>query len=956
MLEDESELDIVLTPPLSTEDKSSVSFINNKSSKLSKLAIIGIVGRFPDASSHEELWELLERGLVVHREVPNNRFDAKTYTDVTEKSRNISHTPYGCWIANPGLCDPRQATIGERNAAQDIDTYFITGGVRALGPGRINYHFGFSGPSFGIDTACSSSAAAIQLACTSLWSGDCDTAIVGGVSCMTNPDIFAGLSRGQFLSKKGPCATFDNDVDGYCRADGIGKVIIKRLDDALSDNDNVLGLILGTATNHSADAVSITHPHGSTQEVLYRSILDKASVDPLDIDYVGMHGKGTQAGDCTEMQSVTNAFAPRNRKRGPERPLYLGAVKANIGHGEAASGVQKSLKSKLFENLAPVLITDAQNLSPIIIQVGVVCLEIALARLWQSWSIKPAVILGHSLGEYAVFCVSGVLLVSDTIYLTGTKAQLLVKECCVCTHTMIAVQGSISSTTEALKHVPLPANIACLNSTHETVLSGESGEMSNIANGLCQLGFKCNQLRVPFAFHSDQINPILDQFENLAGSVNFSKAEIPIISSAMGRRLDESEAIDAVYLRNHARDTVNFLGGLVSAQRTGIINQQTIWLEIGPHPVCLNMPGLLLENKKHTLSTTTIYIVTREEIDCDTAVVSTESDLSKPGLREVATGHIVNGTMICPSSLYADMAMTICNYAYKLIRPEVTDLGIDVVNMKVPKPLAAKPDGSQVLKLTAMLNAKAGIFLVAAKSICLNGNENAYLLRSKIDWLKDAEKRGKARKVGRGLAYELFSALVDYDFKYRGMEEVILHSDNMEATSQIVFQTTEKDGTFMCSPYWIDLRHYCQCLGCYGYLFADLGIDSLMSLTVSGRMREELEIDIHSHDFNDTLTIGAFKSFISKFEKQKSVSSRSDSPTTCLDQSTPNLLEDSNFTTPIEDCSDQMEENDLGTIIRAVIAEEMGIDSDNIEDTADLATLGLDSLMILSILRNLRER
>ena len=101
----------------------------------------------------------------------------------------------------------------EINAAQEVDTYYITGGVRAFGPGRINYHFGFSGPSFSIDTACSSSMAAVQLACTSLWAKDCDTAIVGGLSCMTNSDIFAGLSRGQFLSKNGPCATFDNDAD-----------------------------------------------------------------------------------------------------------------------------------------------------------------------------------------------------------------------------------------------------------------------------------------------------------------------------------------------------------------------------------------------------------------------------------------------------------------------------------------------------------------------------------------------------------------------------------------------------------------------------------------------------------------------------------------------------------------------------------------------------------------------
>jgi 3-oxoacyl-(acyl-carrier-protein) synthase len=371
-------------------------FTGSGSSSTGKLAIVGMAGRFPDAASHELLWELLEKGLAVHREVPPDRFPVKTHVDPTGKTMNTSHTPFGCWIENPGLFDPRFFNMSPReafqtdpmqrmalstafealemsgytpnrtpstrldrigtfygqtsddwreiNAAQEVDTYFITGGVRAFGPGRINYHFGFSGPSFNVDTACSSSAAALQLAYTSLCAKDCDTAIVGGLSCMTNSDIFAGLSRGQFLSKTGPCATFDNDADGYCRADGVGTIIMKRLEDAISDKDNVLAVILGSATNHSADAVSITHPHGGTQEILYRSILRKAGVDPLDIDYVEMHGTGTQAGDGTEMKSVTNVFAPADRKRTAEQPLYLGAVKANVGHGEAASGITALIK------------------------------------------------------------------------------------------------------------------------------------------------------------------------------------------------------------------------------------------------------------------------------------------------------------------------------------------------------------------------------------------------------------------------------------------------------------------------------------------------------------------------------------------------------------------------------------------------------------------------------------
>ena len=232
----------------------------------------------------------------------------------------------------------------EINAAQDIDTYFISGGVRAFGAGRINYHFKFSGPSFIVDTACSSSLAAIQLACTSLQAGECDTAFTGGANVLTNPDIFSGLSRGHFLSKTGSCKTFDNDADGYCRGDGVATVILKRLDDAIADRDPILGVIRGSATNHSAEAVSITHPHVGAQEFLFSKILQDNGVDAHEISYVEMHGTGTQAGDGVEMESVSNVFAPRTRQRSAQEPLYLGAIKSNIGHGESVSGVSSLIK------------------------------------------------------------------------------------------------------------------------------------------------------------------------------------------------------------------------------------------------------------------------------------------------------------------------------------------------------------------------------------------------------------------------------------------------------------------------------------------------------------------------------------------------------------------------------------------------------------------------------------
>ena len=220
----------------------------------SKIAILGLSGRFPDAESPEEFWDLLHKGLDVHRTIPKDRFDIKTHYDPTGKKKNASQVSYGCFIENPGLLDarffnmsPREAAqadpaqrlaittayealemagfvsnrtpssqrdrVGlfygmtsddwrEVNSGQDIDTYFIPGGNRAFTPGRINHHFKFSGPSVSVDTACSSSLAAIHTACNALWQGDCDTALAGGTNILTNPDNFTGLDKGHFLSEQ----------------------------------------------------------------------------------------------------------------------------------------------------------------------------------------------------------------------------------------------------------------------------------------------------------------------------------------------------------------------------------------------------------------------------------------------------------------------------------------------------------------------------------------------------------------------------------------------------------------------------------------------------------------------------------------------------------------------------------------------------------------------------------
>jgi noranthrone synthase len=309
-----------------------------------KLAIIGMSGRFPEAQSPEAFWDILYKGLDVCKKVPLKRWNVDTHVDPSGKAHNKGATPWGCWLDFAGEFDPRFFSISpkeapqmdpaqrmalmstfeamesagmvpgttpstqldrvgvfhgvtsndwmETNTAQDIDTYFITGGNRGFIPGRINFCFEFCGPSYTNDTACSSSLAAIHLACNSLWRGDCDTAVAGGTNMIFTPDGHAGLDKGFFLSRTGNCKAFDDTADGYCRAEGVGTVFIKRLSDALADKDPILGVILDIKTNHSALSESMTHVGAQIDNMT--SVLNTASVDPRSLSYIEMHGTGTQ--------------------------------------------------------------------------------------------------------------------------------------------------------------------------------------------------------------------------------------------------------------------------------------------------------------------------------------------------------------------------------------------------------------------------------------------------------------------------------------------------------------------------------------------------------------------------------------------------------------------------------------------------------------------------------------
>ncbi|KNZ71333.1 Conidial yellow pigment biosynthesis polyketide synthase, partial [Termitomyces sp. J132] len=185
-----------------------------------------------------------------------------------------------------------------------------------------------SGPSIVVDTACSSSNVALYQGARALMNRDCNAALVGGVNIITSPDMFLGLDRGHFLSPTGQCKSFDAAADGYSRGEGCGVFVLKRLSDAVADNDRILVVISGRVH-------SITDPHAPTQAALLQRVLENSNIDPHRVNVIEAHGTGTQAGDTNELESnrsVSSAQLSVNN------PLHITSIKANIGHLEAASG------------------------------------------------------------------------------------------------------------------------------------------------------------------------------------------------------------------------------------------------------------------------------------------------------------------------------------------------------------------------------------------------------------------------------------------------------------------------------------------------------------------------------------------------------------------------------------------------------------------------------------------
>ena len=931
-----------------------------------------------------------------------------------------------------------------------------------------------------------------------------------GTNVLTNPDFTAGLDRGHFLSRTGNCKTFDDTADGYCRGEGVGTVILKRLEDAVADNDPIQALILSAYTNHSAEAESITRPHVGAQTAIFSKILSDACVDPRDVSYVEMHGTGTQAGDLGEMTSVLDTFAPKQQFRASDSALFVGSAKANIGHGEAASGVtslakvllmmrnniipphcgiktainhkfpkdllernvhiadapvkwtvangkprrafvnnfsaaggnsallledkpsthqrttekdlrtthaiaitakhasslhrnieamleyieenkdniplgqlsytttarrihhqhrimvtggsiseiqtslQKALinrdgakrppsvpkivfafsgqgsqyagmgrtlynSSRIFRSLLqkldqlaqsffslsfmPYFLDDCSNptqkYSPVQTQLATVAMQIALSRLWTSWGVVPSAVVGHSLGELSALNAAGVLTDAETIFVVGRRAQLLQERCAEGTHVMLAIKASMKTIEPIL--AGMDYEVCCINSPNEVVLGGPKDHVTIVQERLKANRLPATFIDVPYAFHTSQVDPILDDLELELQGITFRKPAVPFISTVLGDVCSSDRELNPTYLKIHCRHTVNFQAALAAAQQQKVIPSKALVIEIGIHNVLTRLVRTVLGSEVTAIPTlhrdqndwamiadavSQVYrsgkdfhwqeyhrgfeashnvlqlpaynwnlkdywmqyvndwslrkgdpplVVAAAKLESSTIhtvhedsaeKIVVESDLCHSELNSLIQGHVVDRIPVCTPSVYADIALQIGKYLVERYHPELHGCQLDIAEMTIKKALIAKPEGTQPLQTTAEVDwtkkearcrfatfdAKGKPSVVHAQSIVRFTDEslrkslqiNSVDTKQRIENLRASLESGAAERFNRFMVYKMIRPLAQFHQDYKTLDEVILNSQTLEASSKVNLKDVCAEGRYYTHPGYID--------------------------------------------------------------------------------------------------------------------------------------------------------
>jgi len=793
-----------------------------------EIAIIGMAGRFPGARNIQEFWRNLRDGVegisffsgpqleqaganpaLIHE--PNYVKAAA----LIEDAYGFDASFFGYNPREAELMDPQHRVLLEtawealENAGYDCSTYKGSIGVFAgatintylllniasnpeitdaledvqinMANGgdflttRISYKLNLRGPSHLVQSACSTSLVATHLACQSLLNDESDIALAGGVSINEKMRYGYRFFEGGMVSPDGHCRAFDAKAQGTIFGSGAGIIVLKRIEDALSDGDTIRALIKGSAINNDGSLkVGYTAPSVDGQAEVITEAMANAGVSPDTVTYIEAHGTGTPLGDPIEVQALTKAFRAETSRKSF---CGLGSVKTNIGHLDAAAGVTGLIKTilalehkqlppslhfenpnpqidfenspfyvvsnlkewksergprragvsafgvggtnahivveefvrpepsgpsrsfqliplsartsealdKATENLAEYLrhnndtntgdvsytlkvgrqafnhrrafvcedaetalasLDSGQMLAGIskatpqrvaflfpgqgsqyvnmgaelykeeasfredlsmcarllkphiglniqsvlypgsdnaeraaallnsteVTQPALFAIEYALARLWMRWGVRPAAMIGHSIGEYTAACLAGVMTLEDALRIVAARGQLM----------QSLPGGSMISTglgrEEAEQLLSKELSIAAVNGPGQSVISGPDEAIRELEQRLESEGIFSRKLQTSHAFHSEMMEPILDEFRQQVSAVRLNAPQIPFISNVTGTWITNSEATDPGYWTKHLRQTVLFLDG----SREMMKDESLALLEVGP--------------------------------------------------------------------------------------------------------------------------------------------------------------------------------------------------------------------------------------------------------------------------------------------------------------------------------------------------------------------------------------